>query len=44
MGIVSCLIGDHDEVNEELAALLASEGLDVQLAHDGLLLPPMAYA
>ncbi|CAE7538282.1 unnamed protein product [Symbiodinium natans] len=36
VGMDSCAIGDHDEVNEELAALKASEGLDVQLAHDGL--------
>ncbi|XP_065000471.1 putative hydrolase C777.06c isoform X3 [Musa acuminata AAA Group] len=30
---------DHDEINEELAKLLESEGLDVQLSYDGLRVP-----
>ncbi|CAL9115152.1 unnamed protein product [Musa textilis] len=30
---------DHDEINEELAKLLKSEGLDVQLSYDGLRVP-----
>uniref|UniRef100_A0A7S2WXU7 Metallo-beta-lactamase domain-containing protein n=3 Tax=Chloropicon primus TaxID=1764295 RepID=A0A7S2WXU7_9CHLO len=33
---MSCELGLHDEVNEELRELLSTEGLDVQLAHDGL--------
>jgi len=41
VGIGSCEVGDHDEVNEELAMLRASEGLDVQLAYDGMLLPSL---
>merc|ERR1711972_1166924 len=41
VGMSSCELGDHDEVNEELATLRASEGLDVQLAHDGLQLPEL---
>jgi len=42
VGMSSCEIGDHDEVNEELAALRESEGLDVQLAHDGMRLPELS--
>lgn len=38
VGMDSCAIGDHDEVNEELRTL-RSEGLDVQLAFDGQQLP-----
>ena len=34
IGMASCELGDHDEVNAELAALLLSEGLCVQLARD----------
>ncbi|WOL03012.1 hydrolase [Canna indica] len=30
---------DHEEINERLAKLLESEGLDVQLSYDGLRLP-----
>ena len=36
---LTCRMGDHDEVNAELAALREGEGgVDVQLAHDGMLL------
>ncbi|CAK9077721.1 Putative hydrolase C777.06c [Durusdinium trenchii] len=38
VGMDSCAMGDHDEVNEELRAL-QREGLDVQLAFDGQHLP-----
>lgn len=38
VGMDSCAIGDHEEVNEELSRL-RSEGLDVQLAYDGMHLP-----
>eukprot|EP00434_Breviolum_minutum_P023671 symbB.v1.2.020881.t1/scaffold1778.1/size101634/1 len=38
VGMDSCAVGDHDEVNAELRAL-QSEGLDVQLAFDGQQLP-----
>eukprot|EP00735_Rhodelphis_limneticus_P011015 TRINITY_DN4062_c0_g1::TRINITY_DN4062_c0_g1_i1::g.12004::m.12004 TRINITY_DN4062_c0_g1::TRINITY_DN4062_c0_g1_i1::g.12004 ORF type:complete len:387 (-),score=7.11,sp/O74545/YCV6_SCHPO/29.52/2e-27,Lactamase_B_2/PF12706.2/1.9e-16,Lactamase_B/PF00753.22/8.5e-05 TRINITY_DN4062_c0_g1_i1:106-1227(-) len=30
---------DHDVVNTELSALKASEGIDVQLSHDGMCIP-----
>ena len=30
---------DHDTVNKQLAELLTSEGLDVQLGYDGLQIP-----
>jgi len=30
---------DHDKINAQLAKLLDSEGLDVQLSFDGMLLP-----
>ena len=33
---MSCDIGDHDQVNEELAALKESEGLSVELGFDGM--------
>jgi len=33
---MSCDLGLHEEVNEELGALKQSEGLDIQLARDGL--------
>ncbi|CAJ1327581.1 unnamed protein product [Effrenium voratum] len=39
IGMDSCAVGDHEEVNEELRALLRTEGLDVQLAYDGQHLP-----
>lgn len=52
MGMDSCSIGDHDQVNEELKALqseggaedgwLRFTGLDVQLAFDGQQLPEFA--
>eukprot|EP00927_Polykrikos_kofoidii_P054509 TRINITY_DN48921_c0_g1_i1.p1 TRINITY_DN48921_c0_g1~~TRINITY_DN48921_c0_g1_i1.p1 ORF type:complete len:408 (-),score=59.08 TRINITY_DN48921_c0_g1_i1:58-1281(-) len=42
VGMQSCSIGDHDEVNAELAGLQASEGLDVQLAYDGMQIPEFA--
>ncbi|KAH7422859.1 hypothetical protein KP509_12G029000 [Ceratopteris richardii] len=32
-------IMDHDHINEQLAKLLVSEGLDMQLSHDGLQMP-----
>jgi hypothetical protein len=35
---MTCSIGDHDEVNEELAKWGAENKLDVALAHDGLML------
>ncbi|XP_064956996.1 putative hydrolase C777.06c isoform X1 [Musa acuminata AAA Group] len=35
---------DHDEINEELAKLLESEGLDVQLSYDGLRVPPKRFS
>ena len=41
VGMASCEIGDHDEVNAELRALGDAEGLDMQLAHDGQLLDAM---
>ncbi|XP_058068811.1 putative hydrolase C777.06c isoform X2 [Magnolia sinica] len=31
---------DHDKVNEDLAKLMETEGLDVQLSYDGLRIPP----
>lgn len=30
---------DHDKVNEYLAKLMETEGLDVQLSYDGLRVP-----
>ena len=42
VGMASCEVGDHDDVNAELAQIGAADGLDMQLAYDGLLLPPMA--
>lgn len=30
---------DHDKINAYLAKLLDSEGLDVQLSYDGMLVP-----
>lgn len=30
---------DHDKINAELAKLLDSEGLDVQLSFDGMQIP-----
>ncbi|KAL5999567.1 hypothetical protein ACLOJK_037852 [Asimina triloba] len=30
---------DHDEVNNDLAKLMETEGLDVQLSYDGLRIP-----
>lgn len=30
---------DHDKINEQLAKLLDSEGLDVQLSFDGMQIP-----
>jgi len=30
---------DHEEVNDSLAKLLESEGLDAQLSYDGLRIP-----
>eukprot|EP00667_Euglena_gracilis_P021750 EG_transcript_23940 len=38
-GVASCEMGDHDEVNAELRTLWDTEGLAVQLAHDGLHIP-----
>ena len=42
VGMASCEVGDHDDVNAELAQIGAADGLDMQLAYDGLLLTPMA--
>lgn len=42
VGMASCEVGDHDEVNEELRQIGADCELDMQLAYDGLCLPPMA--
>jgi phosphoribosyl 1,2-cyclic phosphodiesterase len=39
VGMCSCEMGDHDEVNAELASLTESEGLYVQLAYDGMGIP-----
>lgn len=36
---MGCRIGMHDERNRELEKLMEEEGLNVQLAHDGLRLP-----
>lgn len=36
--VQTCEMGIHDEVNEELASLKESYGLDVQLGYDGQLL------
>lgn len=36
---MSCEMGMHEEVNRELAKLKESDGLQIALAHDGLLLP-----
>ncbi|CAK0879249.1 unnamed protein product [Prorocentrum cordatum] len=45
VGMSSCETGDHDEVNAELAQLGSpEEGLDMQLAYDGLMLDPMRTA
>lgn len=33
---MTCSLGLHEEVNEELAALHSTENLDIQLAYDGL--------
>jgi len=45
VGMASCEVGDHDEVNTELRAICdADDGtptLDMQLAYDGLTLAPM---
>lgn len=35
---MTCSIGDHDEVNRELSEWGAEHGLDVALAHDGMLI------
>ena len=35
---MTCSIGDHDEVNRELARWGDENQLDVALAHDGLML------
>ena len=34
---MSCSLGSHDEVSAELASLKDTEGMDVALAYDGLL-------
>ena len=39
VGMASCEVGDHDEVNAELASLAAADGLHMELAYDGLRLP-----
>jgi len=42
VGIASCEVGDHDEVNAELAEIGRGCDLEMQLAYDGLHLPHMA--
>jgi hypothetical protein len=33
-----CRLGDHNEINKELSELNFKEGIDIQLAYDGLFL------
>ena len=43
VGMASCEVGDHDEVNAELKEIgAAAGGLEMELAYDGMCLEAMA--